>query len=674
MIQQSINKIALTLYWAKAAVIAILVGLLVGCPIQSTQQLNYDETKNSNYYLSQANATSGSDKINWQLLAVRSLIAENHLAQANQYLLQIPSELNKVQQKEFLLLQGELAVKRTQSFNINLINLNELDDQQKIRYYHIKIAVDGNNQDINAQVRDYIELEKYGTEKQRHQAINSTWQYLVSLEQSAINSVLVYANEPTLQGWIDLIYTHHNNNGIYIIDKADSAEIVSQKEEAQYNLLKRAVEEWSIQYAEHPAAIYLPRAIYGEKYLLPEDSNSRKVALFLPLSGSSKVFGDAIQLGYFDANRYYPNEPQQNITIFDTNSAPLSDLLAQAEKQHVDLIVGPLLKDTIKAMQQINTTIPVLALNKLEYNENANTQEKICYFGLAPEDEAMDAAQHIYSQKKRIPLLIVPQNELGKRVEESFLQQWKNYDDAGEIYVQYFESAAALSKKMNSGYGIELEGELLNNYITQPDIITNDNDTSINAFLTLFSGNDQQNQQAPETALDNDIDKADEEEADDEIVFDAIYIYATHDELSLIKSMLEMKSNKTVQDDEGNEIIVKKNIPAIFTSSRSHIANVTQDFRYDMDRVQFSEIPLIASKNAAIETLPSYISNDYSLVRLYAMGVDAWRLANRFNDLHAYQMDIFDGMTGKLSVGQQCEIMRELPWKQYRKGQEIILR
>ena len=44
MIQQSINKIALTLYWAKAAVIAILMGLLVGCPIQSTQQLNYDET------------------------------------------------------------------------------------------------------------------------------------------------------------------------------------------------------------------------------------------------------------------------------------------------------------------------------------------------------------------------------------------------------------------------------------------------------------------------------------------------------------------------------------------------------------------------------------------------------------------------------------------------------
>jgi len=95
-------------------------------------------------------------------------------------------------------------------------------------------------------------------------------------------------------------------------------------------------------------------------------------------------------------------------------------------------------------------------------------------------------------------------------------------------------------------------------------------------------------------------------------------------------------------------IAINKNIPAIYASSRSNSADTTQDFRYDMERVKFSDIPLIVNKSQLIDQLPNYIKNDYSLVRLYAMGVDAWQLANHFNQLKPYQIDVLDGMTGKL--------------------------
>ena len=47
------------------------------------------------------------------------------------------------------------------------------------------------------------------------------------------------------------------------------------------------------------------------------------------------------------------------------------------------------------------------------------------------------------------------------------------------------------------------------------------------------------------------------------------------------------------------------------------------------------------------------------------MGIDAWRLANRFNQLDSYQLNLLDGLTGKLSTSSQCEVTRELSWQQY---------
>ncbi|XKM13765.1 penicillin-binding protein activator [Orbaceae bacterium ac157xtp] len=634
----------------KLAILTLLVGFLSGCPSNGSKISEYDESKGSSYYLNLMEQSSGNEKTSWQLLAIRSLIIENNVNKAESLLNQLPLDLNKQQQIEKLLSEGQIFASKKYAFDINQLNVSDLNDSQKRRYYQVKVALDANKNDVNAQIRDYIEMQKYGTEAQRHQTINQTWNFLTSLDEQAIGSLLVYANESVLQGWVDLIYTYRNNSNVYTVNDGDDAEIIAQKEEDQLNLLKNAVKEWQMQYSNHPAALYLPRTIYGEKYRLPDDTNKKSVALFLPLSGSSKVFGDALYLGYSDAHNYYPREATQNVFVYDTNSASIESLIKQAQQQGAELIVGPLLKQNVQDIIRLSPNIPVLALNKVDENELSNVHpQNICYFALAPEDEAVDAAQHIYAKKKRLPLLIVPNNDLGKRVASSFVEKWyENDPNAQGVYVQYFDSYKSLNKKMNAGEGIELEGELF------------PRENSMLAFDNSVLSADE-----PQNVVENN---------DEPLPFDAIYVFASHDELMLIKAMLEMKSAKMEENDQGEEVAIDKKVPAIFTSSRSHVANTTQDFKYDMDRVQFSDIPMIVNQSNLVEALPEYIKDDYSLVRLYAMGVDAWRLANRYNQLAPYQVDVLNGMTGNLSVGRFCDINRTLMWLQYRKGQDVIVK
>ncbi|MCX2959515.1 MAG: penicillin-binding protein activator, partial [Serratia symbiotica] len=56
------------------------------------------------------------------------------------------------------------------------------------------------------------------------------------------------------------------------------------------------------------------------------------------------------------------------------------------------------------------------------------------------------------------------------------------------------------------------------------------------------------------------------------------------------------------------------------------------------------------------------------LVRLYAMGMDAWALANHFGELRYLPALQLSGTTGMLTAAPGCVINRKLPWLQYRQG------
>lgn len=95
---------------------------------------------------------------------------------------------------------------------------------------------------------------------------------------------------------------------------------------------------------------------------------------------------------------------------------------------------------------------------------------------------------------------------------------------------------------------------------------------------------------------------------------DAVYILATPEEIAFIKPMIAMRNGS-------------QSGATLYASSRSAQGTAGPDFRLEMEGLQYSEIPMLAGANAPLmQQALGAVRNDYSLARMYAMGVDAGRL------------------------------------------------
>jgi hypothetical protein len=74
---------------------------------------------------------------------------------------------------------------------------------------------------------------------------------------------------------------------------------------------------------------------------------------------------------------------------------------------------------------------------------------------------------------------------------------------------------------------------------------------------------------------------------------------------------------------------------------------------------------LAGSNPALMQQALSAVRNDYSLARLYAMGADAWSLANHFTQMRQTPGFELNGNTGDLTATQDCVINRKLSWLKY---------
>ncbi|MFD0706665.1 penicillin-binding protein activator [Photorhabdus akhurstii] len=510
-------------------------------------------------------------------------------------------------------------------------------------------------------IRAYIAQEPLLKESAAHQKnIDDTWQMLTRLSPQERRGLVINADENVLQGWLDLLSAYQDN-------KQDS------------DKLQAAIHDWKIRYPQNPAALSLPTQLQ-QAAIQQQDTNIR-IALFLPLSGQAKVFGEAIRQGFLDAQAGLPspslpienpenlsmadsdsasdgvvsadispgevapvesatptiqttpviaNAPinTQQVKIYDTASQPLENLLIQAKQDGVNLVVGPLLKPDVVKLVQINTSLNMLVLNELD---NAQPHPNICYFSLSPEDEAKNAAEHIWQQQKHNPLILVPRGTFGDRIANAFAQEWQK-QGGHTVLQQTFGSSAELKQLINRGTGIRLTGTAVNVTSNQPASI---------AIGDL---------EIPQ--INTDVVPASTGGS-----VDAVYIVSTLDELTLIKTMIDMA-------------ISSRDKPALYASSRSNQAGVGPDFRLEMEGMQFSDIPLIAGTNLPLmQQAASKFANDYSLMRLYAMGIDAWSLANQFSQVQLQSDFYLNGASGMLSVQENCTIFRQLSWMKYHQGQ-----
>lgn len=646
---------------------------LAGCPSHAPQspppEVQGKADASSDYYLQQMQQSSDNNKADWQLLAIRSLLQEGKAPQASQQFNALPEKLNAAQKQEQQLLSAELSVAQNNmgaaKAALSQLDLGALSDQQKQRYYQAQIKTVQGRPSAEL-LRAYIAQEPLLKGDEHQVNIDQTWLALTQMSPQESGSLLINANENVLQGWVDLLNNYQDNR-------------------TSPDQLKSAIQDWQTRYPHHPATKTLPTQL--NQILNYQQSSVNSIALLLPLNGQAQVFANAIQQGFNAAKNGQtaiaaapaPVTPATNtaqdgqaatssdgqstpspapysdqavtsptsapeapatsaglssslpVKVYDTASQPLANILTQAQQDGASLVIGPLLKNEVDQLASSQSPLNILALNQPEHVENS---PNICYFALSPEDEARDAAKFIHQQGKQQPLILAPRGALGDRIVNAFAQAWNQQSSAGPLQ-QRFGNTAELKQAINSGAGLSLSGQpvSVSQQQAQPG-------TTIGG-LTIPS----QVQPTVGSSVSGNID--------------AVYIIATPDELALIKPMIDMRTTS-------------RSRPALYASSRSFQAGLGPDFRLEMEGLQFSDIPLLAGANPALmQQVSSQFKNDYSLVRLYAMGMDAWTLASHFGEMRQIPGHQIPGATGMLSSGPDCTINRQLTWQQYRQGQLV---
>lgn len=685
--------------------------IFAGCTSQGPQtppaNVQGAATGTSDYYLQQMQQSSDDNKVDWQLLAIRALLNEGKIPQANDQIANLPQKLSDTQRQEALLLQAQLKITQ-QDLNgagqlLKQIDSSALSKDQLARYFQLQIATSQGRPSLDV-LRAYIAQEPLlQNPADRQKNIDATWQALVQMTPDQINNMVINANENTLQGWLDLLSVYRANS-------------------TAPDMLKAGISDWQTRYPYNPAAKMLPTALSNVQNF--QQSSTGKIALLLPLSGQAQIFANAIQKGFNDAKNGVlaqtsapaPTQPaggtapaanatpadpnavvspsaqptqgsQSNpvaapagnaaatadtanptattpegtpaagnpdaqqaasqsgnvaqtappssstqVQVYDTSSQPIDQVLAQAQKDGATLVVGPLIKNNVEQLSSIQTPLNILALNEPESVQN---HPNLCYFALSPEDEARDAAHHMWDQGKRSPLLMVPRSSLGDRVSKAFAQEWQKLGGS-TVLQQQFGSTAELKQGINSGAGLRLTGTPVTS--AQPESPQGVTIAGLNIPAPVSP-------QPASAGSDGNVD--------------SVYIVATQDEMALIKPMISMR-------------VSSRSMVQMYASSRSFQAGAGPDYRLEMEGLQFSDAPLLAGSNPALmQQAAKNFNNDYSLVRLYAMGVDAWTLANHFNEMRQLPGFQIKGETGNLSATQDCVINRKLTWNQYRQGQIV---
>ena len=531
-----------------------------------TSELKKDANASSEFYMNKIGQTQKiEDQQTYKLLAARVLVTENKVPQA-QALLNELSTLNPDQLLDKSLIEAHIAAVQGNNQHaedlLRRVDLTQLSSSQVGRYYAVKARVAENKNAIIDAVKARIQMDQVLTDVPRKQENNDrTWALLRQANRGLLNNTPDEGNL-ALAGWLALARAYNDNL-------------------SQPTQLSQALQNWKSAYPNHSASYLFPTELQGLFNF--QQTSLSQVALLLPLSGNGQILGNTIKSG-FDAAK--GDNTAVQVQVYDTVATPINDIIAQAKQAGARAIIGPLLKQNVDSVLNNPSAIQGMDVLALNSTPNARAIGQVCYYGLSPEDEAESAANKMWKDGIQVPMVAVPQNDLGQRTATAFNIRWQQLSGT-DANIKYYNQTGDV--------GVALQG---------------------------------QNVQG-------------------------LYVVAKSEELADVKSVI---------DNSGSNI-------KLYASSRSNSSNNGPEYRLLMNGLQFSDIPFFKDTDSAqYQKIATNTNGDYSLMRLYAMGADAWLLISHFNELRQVPGYQIDGLTGKLSAGPNCNIERDMTWFQYQNG------
>ncbi|MDD9178211.1 MULTISPECIES: penicillin-binding protein activator [Aliivibrio] len=549
----------------------------------------------SSAYILKADQQQGTLQADFLIMALKASVQEQNFALATNLLTRLKGlQLSPTQTAEMQLNHAKM-LKSQNKFDEALQVLNfeawwEIEDSQWVEYYQLRYELHLFNGDNLNAARELISLNAYTPEDQKQQLWSQVWTSISSFNSTNLQDIKLDESETTLHGWVQL--------ATYLDTLKHSP-----------TRLQEALNEWLQANPTHPAATYTPQEVLD--ILALEIVRPDNVALLLPLSGRFGPQAIRVRDGFI--NGMMEDKERGEFTKFkviDTGSASMEEIMATLTQEDIQFVVGPLLRSKIEEFQSLNeTNIAQLALN---IPTEVNPEENSCYFTLSPEQEAEQAAIHLFEQGHKHPLFLAPQGTMGERLSQAFSDKWYQLT-AKKPSISYFGKKSQLQQKVNSVFGIES---------SQARIY------QMNALAKM------ELESQPRSRRD----------------IDAVYMVAKSSELVLLKPFIDVAINPGITP------------PKLYASSRSNSGRQTK--LVEIKGIEFSDIPLLIKEDhkfkAQYDELWPKSSNGET--RLHALGMDAYQLIAELPQMKAVDNYHMQGKTGELSINQQCVIQREMSW------------
>jgi uncharacterized protein len=372
-----------------------------------------------------------------------------------------------------------------------------------------------------------------------------------------------------------------------------------------------SLSSWRMANPDHPANIYLATV---ENMQEDNGDTPKSIAILLPESGAYLDAAKAIKAGFLAAHsRHNVSGGKPVLHFYDTEKGKAADLYQQAVKEGAQLVIGPLNKESIQSLASSTLlTVPVLALNHVPAINN----QKLYQFALSPLDDVTEITQKASLDGHKKAVLLVPDNEQGKRMASYFIDSWQALNGIILKKQTYDPTKVDFSSTIKTLLGVD-EGESRYQKIRQafPD--------------AKYVANKSQDVQA-------------------------LFLSAYGKEARRINAQLVQAGGVPVYA-----------LPTIYSGLPDSAGD------NPLNGVTFCDTPWLfnGAYNGELSMLSLRdILNQFpsSYIRLVAMGIDAYHLAGRLQNLNTTP---YSGATGNLSLATGNRIKRKLVCAKFTKGQ-----
>lgn len=395
--------------------------------------------------------------------------------------------------------------------------------------------------------------------------------------------------------------------------------------------LTAAVDAWSQKYPDHPALkIIIPEmiALAEQIYTLP-----KQVALLLPLSSEYRDAAKAIQSGFMAA-WYAAENNTPIIKVYDADEHNILEVYQLAVDEGAEFIIGPLAKDAVtKLVESREITIRTMVLNQYEeINESEKNNitdiglPSLIRFALSPEDEARQVAERAWFDGHANALVITPANSWGERIFHAFNSHWE-----------------------------QLGGKTLKYVSIEQDT----QDYSVPIELLLNINNSEQRAKLLRSKLNRKIYTETRRRQDADFIFMAA--------MPVMGRQLIPQIRYHRADDL-----------SVYSISNIYSGINNKQADSDINNVTFADMPWVTDPELQYSLLQitlNDVSNQSKSAyrRLYALGIDAYRLIPRLGQLAQDSNEYFEGVTGRLKLGRDGKIIRQLTWVKFIDGEPQLI-